>query len=231
VSSHATTFPVFLSSAPESIGILQTPSITIGAPDYTCAVKIDRLNIQLKLARKNRLRDHQPDVVREMRTEPLEALPVRFASTAKPDVLIREAHKASMIPLSERCFFGGSNVCRYQWTPNKLYPVYVSPASKTKISLPPGERLAVALSLNGEVWDVGSARVGVEPTQQDHIFVRPISLETPSIDISLVTEAGHSFDVQLIVGKQGLFGVTWEVPPIVQVPGEEETPLFPRPVR
>jgi len=146
-------------------------------------------------------------------------------------MLIRTAQQASVIPPTSRCYFGASNVCRYLWTPNKLYPIYVSPASKTKITLPPGEILLGELPLNDQAWDAGKVKVRAEHLVQDHILIRPITLETPNIELSLLTESGHSFDIQLIVAPVGMFAVTWEVSPVVQAPQEEETPIFARPVR
>jgi Conjugal transfer protein len=219
---------LFLASSPDIVGILQPPSHTLDGPDYACAVKVDLLNTKLHHAlRKGRAQDE----LAPRPHGPLETLPAVFAPPLKPEALIRTAQQAATVSPTTRCYFGGSNVCRYLWTPNKLYPVYVSPSAKTKISLPPGERLAVALALNGDLWDVGTARVGSEPLQQDHIFIRPLTRETPNMDISLLTEAGHSFDIQLRVGAQGMFGVTWETPAITQGPADEDVPLLPGPVR
>jgi hypothetical protein len=49
------------------------------------------------------------------------------------------------------------------------------------------------------------------------------------VDVSILTEAGHSFVLRLIGGKTGMFGVAWEAP-LPTSPADDEEPISGFPV-
>jgi hypothetical protein len=94
----------------------------------------------------------------------------------------------------------------------------------TRIALPPGERLISKVFLDPEAWDVQSYRVGNEALTQDVVFLRPLSDKGPKeVDLALLTEQGHSFDLHLKVGPIGMVGVTWDSTAVPQVLLEDPT--------
>ena len=136
-----------------------------------------------------------------------------------PTTLIKEAQRTAQVEPQRRGYHGGSATQRWQYQPGKLYVVYVSPAQMTKIALPVGELLASKVFLDPEDWDVKTYRVGHETTMQDVVFVRPLideagKVSAKDVDVALLTEQGHSFDVHLKVGTVGMFAVTWENPSV-----------------
>lgn len=155
-------------------------------------------------------------------------VPVMLTKTAPPPKdptahqIVTQAQQAALVQPTARGYFAGSAMHRFTWMPGKLHVIYVSPASATKIALPPGEALAAKLALDPEAWDVGHATVGEEPYTQDIIFLRPLG-EKGEVDVAILTKSGHSFDVHLVSGKIGMFAVTFEVPPLVRI--EPESPL------
>ena len=139
-----------------------------------------------------------------------------------PEVMIREAHQQARIEPTRRGYFGSSAVHRYDWQPGRIYKVYVSSAQMTKIILPPGELLISKVFLDADAWDVQSYRVGSETQTQDVVFVRPLAAkeakaEAKDIDVALLTEQGHSFDVHLKVGNLAMFAVTWGAATVPQI--------------
>lgn len=91
----------------------------------------------------------------------------------------------------------------------------------TKIVLPPGELLVSEVFLDPELWDVQSYWVGNETQTQDVVFVRPLEVKegkgAKDVDLALLTEQGHSYDVHLRVGSTGMFSVTWSNPTVPQL--------------
>lgn len=150
------------------------------------------------------------------------------APAQSPAQLIEEANRTARLAPSPRGYFGGGGTHRYQWTPGKIYDVYLSPASGTKIMFPPGEVLAHELVLNPDSFDVSSATIGGEVSKSTVLFIRPCAegeqgcKPVASVDVALVSESGRSYDLHLIVGKVGMVGVTWAIAPIVQMQIEEQ---------
>src|SRR5262245_52140071 len=68
-------------------------------------------------------------------------------SEPPPQQLILEAQQKARVAPSREGYFGSKGVQRYLWNPGKIYDVYLSPGSGTKLTLPPGEVLAHALIL------------------------------------------------------------------------------------
>jgi hypothetical protein len=149
--------------------------------------------------------------------------------TTLPVGLIKEAQRAAQVEPSKRGYHGQSATQRWEWQPGKLYVVYVTASQMTKIVLPPGEMLVSKVFLDPEHWDVQSYRVGSEALPQDVVFVRPLADKgAKDVDIALLTEQGHSFDVHLKVGTVGMFAVTWGAATLPQVI-QEDTPLRTQP--
>jgi type IV secretory pathway VirB9-like protein len=144
-----------------------------------------------------------------------------------PAQVIQSAHKSAQVQPTARGYFGGSAIHRYPWQLGKLYTVYVAPGKTTMLQLPPGEKLASALHLSAEDWEVSMVLVGNEVRQQNVIFVTPL-VPHGDADIALVCETGRSFNVHLVVGKVGMFGVTWEIPPVGEI-YVDESPIAGRP--
>jgi hypothetical protein len=155
----------------------------------------------------------------------------RSAKTQSPAQLIEEANKTARLSPSSRGYFGGGGTHRYQWTPGRIYEVYLSPASGTKIVFPPGEVLAHELVLNPDAFDVSSATIGNEVSKSTVLFIRPCDgaeqscKPATSVDVALVSESGRSYDLHLIVGKVGMVGVTWAIAPIPQLQTEDHPPM------
>ena len=53
--------------------------------------------------------------------------------------LIDEANRSARLAPTARGYFGGGGTYRYQWTAGRIYEIYLSPASGTKISISPGK--------------------------------------------------------------------------------------------
>jgi hypothetical protein len=163
------------------------------------------------------------------RVERLPNLPAPKAEPA-PATMIQEAQKQAQVQPQARGYHGQSATQRWIWQPGKLYVVYVAPSQTTKIVLPPGELLISKAFLDPDVWDVQSYRVGTETQTQDVVFVRPMDPKetkegkgAKDVDLALLTEQGHSFDVHLKVGAVGMFAVTWETPTVPSLLLEDPT--------
>jgi hypothetical protein len=156
------------------------------------------------------------------RVERLKDLPApRPEPVPQPTAMIKEAQRVAQVEPQARGFHGQSATQRWIWQPGKLYVVYVSPGQMTKIALPPGELLVSKVFLDPELWDVQSYRVGNEMQTQDVVFVRPLEAKegkgAKDVDLALLTEQGHSYDVHLKVGSMGMFAVTWDTPTVPQL--------------
>jgi hypothetical protein len=90
------------------------------------------------------------------------------------------------------------------------------------VQLPPGETAIASLTLDPAVWEVGKVTQGRGARAFDVFFIRAQSDTSTTVDVSILTEAGHSFDLRLISGTTGMFGVAWEAPIPTQDPDEEE---------
>jgi hypothetical protein len=147
-----------------------------------------------------------------------------------PVQIIEEANKAARIAPTARNYFGGGGTARYQWTAGRIFDVYLSPASGTRITFPPGEVLAHELVLNPDAFDVSSATITTELSKTTVLFIRPCDASEQgckpvvSVDVALVSESGRSYDLHLIVGKVGMVAVTWAIAPIPNIQVEEPPP-------
>ncbi len=156
------------------------------------------------------------------RVERLKDLPAsKPEPVPQPTMMIKDAHRAAQIEPQARGYHGQSATQRWIWQPGKLYVVYVASSQMTKIVLPPGELLVSKVFLDPELWDVQSYRVGNETQTQDVVFVRPLEAKegkgAKDVDLALLTEQGHSYDVHLKVGSTGMFSVTWSNPTVPQL--------------
>jgi type IV secretory pathway VirB9-like protein len=142
-----------------------------------------------------------------------------------PTAMIKDAQRAAHVEPQRRGYHGASATQRWIWQPGKLYVVYVCPSQMTKIATPPGELLISKVFLDPDAWDVQSYRVGNESLTQDVVFVRPQEGKgAKDVDVALLTEQGHSYDIHLKVGTVCMFGVTWDTPSVPQIV-QDEAPL------
>jgi type IV secretory pathway VirB9-like protein len=146
----------------------------------------------------------------------------KSAKALPPAQLIQQAEREALIQPTAQGYHGGSARQKYLWQPGKLFSVYLHPTAATEIELPPNEQLASGLSLNPDLYEVSTVRVGSELATKDVIKLRPLT-DTPStLNVSLLTTSGRSYDLHLIVGTRGMFGVRFELAPILQVPAHDD---------
>src|SRR5262245_29318410 len=141
-------------------------------------------------------------------------------SAPTPQQLIQEAQHEARVAPAKRGYFGSSGVQRYLWMPGKIYDVYLTPSTGTKLVLPPGEVLAHALILNPKSFEVSSATVGSELTASSVMLLRPCGMgevecvPVSEVDVALTSVSGRGYNLHLIVGKVGMVEVTWELTPV-----------------
>jgi hypothetical protein len=150
-----------------------------------------------------------------------------------PAQVILEAQKEARVAPTKRGYFGGSGQQRYLWMPGKIYDIYLTPGTGTKLELPPGETLAHHLMLNPKSFDLAMATVGDEGAQNTIILLRPCTpgegdgeakcVPSAEVDVAMTSTSGRSYPLHLIIGKVGMVSVTWEVTPVPHV-----QPLEPR---
>jgi hypothetical protein len=154
----------------------------------------------------------------------------RQVAALSPEQVIREANTFARVAPTARNYFGGGGTARYLYSPGKIYDVYLSPASGTRIMLPPSEILANELILPADSFDVSTVTVGTEVNKSSILFIRPCAPSESSckpvvsVDVALVSESGRSYDLHLIVGKVGMVAVTWAIAPIPNIQVEEPPP-------
>jgi hypothetical protein len=172
-----------------------------------------------------------------LESQPVNLPPMPRTKPVSPERLIRDAEQDSLVYPSQRGYHGSSARQRYVWQPGKLFVVYLSVYMATDIELPPGERLASALTLDPEAYEVSTVRVGSELATKDVIKIRALMENTSEgktparpVNVSLLAESGRSYDLHLIPGKISMFGVRFELAPIMHLQTDEE-PILPRPVR
>src|SRR5215831_15461688 len=114
-----------------------------------------------------------------------------------PLQLVTMAAKEAVVQPTDKCFYGGSAECTYIFQTGRIYPIYLTPAHSTSISLPPGERYLDSLVLEPEEFTVKNLLGGQGDGAYSVLSIHP-KITKASIQTVLLTESGRRYLLQLL---------------------------------
>ncbi len=126
-----------------------------------------------------------------------------------PEKLVSQANDAARVFPTGTGYYGGKAIYRYPYSSGKIYVVYTSIGTVTRLYFPAGEKLATVPLFNKDQWEYGSARIGPDATGMDVLAFRP--LEEGARLLTAIDTDKRSYFLSFIPGKNAMLGVTWEV--------------------
>jgi hypothetical protein len=103
------------------------------------------------------------------------------------------------------------SILSYQYEVGSVYDLYVSPRLATGLLFPPGESIKVGLFLPKDDFDVDTKSAGEQMQAYDALTIHP-KVDKGTYDAFVLMTSGRAYLFRIIVGKQGMLTVSFDLP-------------------
>lgn len=134
-----------------------------------------------------------------------------------PVQIIKEAQSASRVGPGQAGYWQVGAMHYYAYEPGTVYDIYLSPKIGTALLFPPGDHIKVGLFLPKEEFTVEEKPAGEGPHGYDVMTIHP-KVEQGRYESFVLMANGRVYPLYLIVGKQGMFTVNFELPKTESAP-------------
>jgi type IV secretory pathway VirB9-like protein len=128
-----------------------------------------------------------------------------------PLQLIKDGQSAARVGPGDAGYWQVGAMHYYAYEPGAVYDIYLSPKIGTALIFPSGEHIKVGLFLPKEEFDVEEKSAGEGQKGYDVITIHP-KIEQGRYEAFALMANGRVYPLYLIVGKQGMFTVNFELP-------------------